>query len=251
MKRFKSKRLKQNTMNKYLFIVFFSLFLTSLILFNIYASKVSQNALILVNEKLDTIIYEFFNELITDEIINTDTVADILQINKNKDDEILAVNYDLEKTYAILTKVANILTTGINDLEKGNIDVTYYDTYLRSNTSKRPGLVLDVPVFLNSSNIFLVNLGPRIPIFINFNEAILTNVKTKVTNYGLNNALLEIYLTVEMQKLIITPLKKDNTKFNYDILVSAVVVNGRVPMFYGDEILSASNILDIPLNNYL
>ena len=50
-----------------------------------------------------------------------------------------------------------------------------------------------------------------------------------------------------MQKLIITPISKDNSKFNYDILVGALVVNGSVPEFYGSEIISSSGILDIPI----
>ena len=107
------------------------------------------------------------------------------------------------------------------------------------------GLILKVPLFLGSDNIFLNNIGPRIPIVVNFNETFLTNVKTKVTNYGFNNALLEVYITVEMQKLMITPLKKDNSKFHYNILVSSLVVNGSVPEFYGGTYESSSGILDI------
>ena len=72
---------------------------------------------------------------------------------------------------------------------------------------------------------------------------IIVNIKTKVTNYGFNNALLEIYITVEIEKLIITPVFKDNDKFYYDILIGAVVVNGSVPEFYSNGLESHSNIL--------
>ena len=52
-----------------------------------------------------------------------------------------------------------------------------------------------------------------------------------------------------MQKLIITPMDKDSKKFNYDILVSALVVNGSVPEFYGGTYEKSSKILDIPLKS--
>ncbi len=234
----------QRTINKILFIVFFCLILNTIILYNIYTKLTSNNAFILINQKLDKIINQFFSDLITDDVINKDSVSNILVITKNNNDEILAVNYNLEKTYAILTNVTNILEKGLSDLENGKIDVTIYDKYIKSGDGN---LILNIPLFLGINNIFLNNLGPRIPIGINFNETLLTNIKTKVTNYGFNNALLEIYVTVEMEKLIITPLKKDENKFLYDILVGAVVVNGSVPEFYGDAYESAFGILDIPI----
>lgn len=239
------KRKNKNTMNKLLFIVFFSVIISSLFLFNVYAHKTSTKVTTLINEKLDKVLYQFFNELITNDIINKENVNDLLEITKNSKGEILTVKYDLEKTYAILTKISNILKKSINDLENGKIDVSLYDKYLNSS---KYGLVMNVPLFLASSNIFINNLGPKIPIIINFNETLLTNIKTKVKSYGFNNALLEIYITVEMQKLIITPVEKDESKFYYDILIGALVVNGSVPEFYGGLYESNSNIFDIPLD---
>lgn len=242
------KKTTKNTITKILFIVFFCILICSITLFNLYAKNVSMKATTLINEKLDTIIYQFFNELITNDVINQDSVNEILEINKNKNDEILSVNYDLEKTYKILTDVSSILKKGIIDLENGKIDVTDRDNYL---IESKHGLIMNIPLFLGSNNVFLVNIGPKIPVLINFNQTLLTNIRTKVTNYGFNNALLEIYITVEMQKLIITPIVKDNNNFYYDILIGAVVINGRVPEFYGNEYIKNSSILDIPIEDSL
>lgn len=246
MRRLRTKRRKnKNTMNRLLFIVFFCVLATSILLFNFYSKKVSSNATYLIDEKTNKILYQFFSDLITDEVINEKSVGNLLEITKNDNEEILAVNYDLEQTYKVLTEVSSILSKGINNLENGKIDVTTYDKYLSGSDN---GLVLSIPVFLGSDNIFLNNLGPRIPVLINFNETLLTNIKTKVTNYGLNNALLEIYITVEMNKLIITPVTKNEEKFYYDILIGALVVNGSVPEFYGGNYETSSGILDIPMS---
>ncbi len=243
MRRLKLHKVKnRNTIMKNLLIVFFCLIISNTLLINIYSSKVSKKASILASEQIDEILYQFFNELITNDVINKSSVKDILEINKNEKGEILSVNYDLEKTYTILTDVTKVLKDALINLESGKIDVSMYNKYLESGKN---GLILKVPLFLGSDNIFITNLGPRIPIVVNFNETFLTNVKTKVTNYGFNNALLEVYITVEMQKLMITPLKKDNSKFHYNILVSSLVVNGSVPEFYGGTYESSSGILDI------
>lgn len=244
--RFKTTNIKtKNTVNILYFIVFFLISIISVFLVHIYGVKTTKYTVILVNEKIDKVLYQFFNELITNDIINKESVNDILEITKNSKGEILTVNYDLERTYKILTDVSNRLTSAINDLENGKIDVSIYDKYLENGKN---GLVLNIPLFISNNNIFINNIGPKIPVLVNFNENILTNIKTKVTNYGFNNALLEIYITVEMQKLIITPLKKDEEKFNYDILVAALVVNGSVPNFYGGNIETNRSILSSIFN---
>ena len=47
--------------------------------------------------------------------------------------------------------------------------------------------------------------------------------------------------------VLITPIEKEEDKFNYDILIASLVVNGSVPEFYEGEYETASAILDIPI----
>ena len=244
MKKLRTKKRKNNTILKLISIVFFGAFLISILLFLWWGKEISKNISLFIEEKTNKVIYDFFTNLITDEVINEKNINNILNVVKDKEGNILAVNYDLEKTYAILTEVSVILKESIANLENGQIDVKTYDKYLESSPY---GLILNVPIFLNSSNVFLNNLGPKIPVKINISENLLTNVKTKVTDYGFNNALLEVYITVEMDKLIITPLNKEIPKLHYDILVSSLVVNGKVPEFYGNSLETFSNILYLPM----
>ena len=202
-------------------------------------------ALIATPYQKNKILYQFFSDLITDDVINDETISNIFEIQKNSQNEIITVNYNLEKTYEILTNISDILKKSVSNLENGKIDIDINDKYINQNNN---GLVLNVPIFIGSKNIFINNIGPKIPVVINFNDSLLTNLKTKVTNYGFNNALLEIYVTVEMKKLIITPLDRNDNKFYYDILIGALVVNGSVPKFYDGNFENSSNILDIPMN---
>ena len=244
MKRLRTKKHQKYTILKIISIVFFLAFLISLLMYLWWGKMVSQNISLFIEEKTNKVVYQFFTDLITDKVINKKSINNILNVVKDREDNILAVNYDLEKTYALLTEISVLLKDSLIDLEKGVIDVQTYDEYLKSSPY---GLILNVPIFLNSQNIFLNNLGPKIPVKINISENLLTNVKTKVTDYGFNNALLEVYITVEMDKLNITPLVKDVKKFHYDILISSLVVNGKVPEFYGDTFEAASNILYLPM----
>ena len=246
MKRFKSTNKQFNTMKNKLFIVFFCCLFNAFLLFFVYTKHLQDDVITVLQEKIDKVIYQFFTDLITDDVINLESTQDILEITKNSKEEIISVEYNLEKTYKILTDTSVILKEALSSFENGLINVTLYDEYI---TSSNHGLIMNIPLFLGSNNVFLTNLGPKIPLKVNFSGNLLTNIKTKVTDYGLNNALLEIYVTVEMDKLLITPVVLDKDKFYYDILIGAVVVHGSVPNFYGGEYLSSSSILDIPLSN--
>ena len=86
------------------------------------------------------------------------------------------------------------------------------------------------------------NLGPKIPVKIKFIGSILTGVKTKVTDYGINNSLIEVYTTISIQTLVITPVSKDRKTRNYEILVSSKIIEGKVPEIYGGVMEKSSNI---------
>ena len=73
--------------------------------------------------------------------------------------------------------------------------------------------------------------------------SVLTNIKTKITDYGINNALVEIYVTVVLDTNLISPVVEKSSKIDYDVLVASTVVNGRVPEVYGGLIQSKSNSL--------
>ena len=95
--------------------------------------------------------------------------------------------------------------------------------------------------------VYLANLGPKIPVKIDFVGTVLTNIKTKITNYGLNNALVELYAYVMITEEITTPVSFNRLDTEYDVLLAAKMVNGRVPTFYGNTYEKESSLFNIPL----
>lgn len=240
MRKFKSKKYNKKTIAKMLVIVFLVSGVFSTILFNYYGKKNTQKLLSLTHHKIEKVTYQFFSDLITDDVINKDSTKDIFKVVKNSDNEIISVDYDMENTYKLLTNISDILKSSINKFENGKLDIEVDDYYLKHD---KYGQYLLVPVFFGSDNMFIASWGPKIPVYFHFTGSLLTNIKTKVTEYGFNNALLEIYVTVKINEQITTPVVKKIDTIDYDILINAIVVNGRVPEFYPNGLESNSNIL--------
>ena len=219
-------------------------FFTSLF-FNLYSKVASNNLVDVAFIKLSEFMESFLSNNINYDLLKDDVMKDIIVINKNKEGEILYVSYDMDQAYFALEVVTQELESAINELENG-----VNNTKSKNIVNGKKGIALKMPMFVNSGNMFLSNLLSKSILFtitINFVGSVLTNIKTKITDYGINNALVEIYVTVVLQTDLISPVVEKESKIDYDVLVASTVVNGRVPDVYGGLIQSKSGGLSIPI----
>ena len=183
MKRFKKR--KNLKISIVMYIVVALIFFFTCILFNLYSEFTSDELIDVAFIKLNEFMEGFLSNNINYDLLKDDVMRDIIVINKNKDGEILYVSYDMDQAYYALEVVTQELETVISDLENGNKSVKS-----RNIVSGGKGIALKMPFFTGSSSVFLSNLGPSVYVPVNFVGSILTNIKTKITDYGINNALV-------------------------------------------------------------
>ena len=232
----KKKKLKLSTK---LFIIIGLIIFFTLFLLNYYYNKINPKIVEVSQEKIEKLTENYLTENIGYNLLKDIKFGEILEINKNSEGEILYLDYNLEKSYKVLQVITDEIIRKINELENGKVDVSFYDDELISNNH---GLMLKVPLLIASSNALLANMGPKIYIKINFDDSILTNIKSKVTNYGMNNALIELYVTIKIKHMLLSPVVNKKQTIKYNVLVAAKVINGRVPEFYGGELIKDSTL---------
>lgn len=237
----KFKKRKKYRISKVVILDMTLIFFFTYILFIGYSKFVSKRLIDIAHVKLNEFMDYFLSNKINYDLFKGDNLKDIIIINKNSDGEILYVSYDMDKSYKVLDLVTKELENNINDLENGNVGNT------QNISGGKNGILLKLPMFIGN-NAIISNLGPKIYVPINFVGSILTNLKTKITDYGINNALVEIYVTVKLSTNIISPTSSKEMVIDYDALIASVVVNGRVPSVYGGSILSKSSDLSIPIS---
>ena len=240
MKRFKKR--KNLKISKVIYIVVALIFFFTYILFNLYSKVTSDKLIDVAFIKLNEFMEGFLSNNINFDLLKDDVMKDIIVINKNKEGEILYVTYDMDQAYYALEVVTQELETAISDLENGNKSVKS-----RNIVSGGKGIALRMPFFTGSSSVFLSNLGPSVYVPVNFVGSVLTNIKTKITDYGINNALVEIYVTIELKTDLISPVSEKTNKIEYNVLVASSVINGRVPEVYGGLIQNQSSNFSIPI----
>ena len=225
----KFKKRKKYRISKVVILDMALIFFFTYILFIGYSKFVSNRLIDIAHVKLNEFMDYFLSNKVNYDLFKGDYLKDIIVINKNSDGEILYVSYDMDRSYKVL------------DLVNGNVGNT------QNISGGKNGILLKLPMFIGN-NAIISNLGPKIYVPINFVGSILTNLKTKITDYGINNALVEIYVTVKLSTNIISPTSSKEMVIDYDVLIASVVVNGRVPSIYGGLIQSKSSGLSIPIS---
>lgn len=211
-------KLKERLKRKYYILITFliSLFLF-IIIFSLYSKKLNPK----LNDYIDFLVKdEIYKKVIkSNNFITNEEVNDILYIDKNDSNEIVYLDYNMDKTYKLLNK--------------------YIESLKKDNSKSK---ILTVPLFIASDNIIISSLGPNVKFKYEIIDNVKGKIKTKVTDFGVNNALVEMYFELEIGYLVVIPMNKKESVLKTEILISSKIINGKVPTFYGKNIFKESSV---------
>lgn len=164
---------------------------------------------------------------------------------KDNNDNITSLEFNTVVVNKTLTIITNNVLLNLKAIEDGNIESLklsdeLVDTYNRHNLEK--GIIYRIPTGVIFNNSLLNNLGPRIPVKLNFIGDIESNIKTKTTNYGINNALIEVYVVIKVDIEVLLPLISKKTSINTKVPIVIKSIQGKVPKFYSGDTNSSFSI---------
>lgn len=234
-----AKKIKLKSKNiKFLNIPLTIIILNTVFLLAIWSRALSPKIINIANVKLQEISSSIILNNVKNNITSKAKANDLLTITKNKEGKIVTIDYNLENCYKILNTFSDYLISSINIIEAGDMSKYNYINEPFLNKNSKNGLEVLIPTGATFNNALFANLGPKIPAKIMFVGNIFVNLKTKVTSYGFNNALLEIYLTFNINNTVVVPMSKKANVFADEILLTAKAVQGRVPFTLPSDIES-------------
>lgn len=231
-KKFKTS-VKKNTIQwktKLLFFALLLFFLTYLFLQNInykLRPKIENIIETTVNKKVYSYIFSMFSK----DTLENENLMDIIYLQKNEKGEIVSVDYRFNKAYEYLSDSMVSLYDHIGNVE---FDVAYFD---------KDKNVFFIPSGMATNNLLLENMGFKIPCKVELLSDTSMGFKTKVSNYGINNILVELYLVIQVKNNIFIPNTSSQFGNTYEIVLASKIVMGEVPAYYGDTIEKMSMIV--------
>ncbi|MDD5980459.1 MAG: sporulation protein YunB [bacterium] len=173
------------------------------------------------------VISSIINSSSSSEDFDKISFDNLYRITRNNENEIEMIDYNLSVVNELLDEITLKIQTELKDIEEKEI--------------------LKIPFGIIFNNPFLNHLGPNIPIKIKLISSVLTNVNTKLSDYGINNSLIEISINIEVRAKIILPINSKDIVVSNDLPISYKIITGKIPEYYSGTISKNSGIYKIPL----
>lgn len=238
---------KKKKMNIFIFTtVLIVIFLFLIFKFiNKQVSPVILNYAELEARKLATLV---INTAINKNISNKIKSDEIFLITKDSNNQINTIDFNPAVVNNILTETTTIIQKELKKIEDGDVGgIESFDLdYVSSNNKLKKGIIFEIPSGIIFQNAFFSNLGPTIPIKLSLVGDIISEVSTNVTNYGINNALIEVRICIKLTEQVILPLTTDKIEIESSVPVALKLIQGTVPNYYLNGISNSSNSLTIP-----
>lgn len=221
-----------------------SLFIISIVLIFIFvfimfrfintkASPIIMDYASLEAQKLSSII---INKAISKHITEKVSGDDLFEITKDDNGEIRSIDFNTALVNKFLTETTNSVQINLRNIEKGNIDaLEFSDSVLVDYDKKKleQGIIYEVSSGVLFGNPLLANVGPKIPIKISLVGDATSSISTEVKNYGINNALVQVYVNLVINEKVILPFYSKPIKVRSKVPVALKIVTGSVPKYYG------------------
>ncbi|MER2263110.1 MAG: sporulation protein YunB [Psychrobacillus sp.] len=177
-------------------------------------------------------------------------VNDIIEEVPSDSKNMVTTKFNTEIINRVLSDTNSLVQSHLEQAEQGNLSsLPYLDDieYDKQTMEDQGGVVFFVPMG-QATNIPLIgNLGPKIPIRFHVIGNVQSNVVPTITEFGINNAYVEISIHIKVNVQIIVPLASKMSVVEQNIPVAMGLVQGQVPHIYTGGDGSAAPSVEVPI----
>ena len=214
-----------------LLIIILSSFICSYKLLKYYSVKMSPVVFTYAESEVKKLTTLIINKSITKQMSAGLDVDNLLNITRNSNGDIQMISYNSITVTKLLNSVTNLVQLNIKSIEEGNVDLLELPDIYDEEKMKH-GIVYEIPLGAVTDNFLLANLGYKIPVKFTLVGSTTTNLDTKITEYGINNALLEIFITIDVTTQINIPFVSKEVNMTTQVPIAIKLIQGIIPEYY-------------------
>ena len=245
--RFKRRRKK----NKWvlLWITLFLVLVSSVFLVFHISSCLTPTLLDLAEVKLNKYSTSIVSKAVSQVLEDKIDTSSLFSVVKSSGGDIQMIDFDPIVVNHILNVATTVVQNNIRLLEDGDLEsVGIYDLNLDEEEifNLKKGIIVSLPLGRVTGVTFLSNLGARVPVRFHYIGDVNSNITSKITQYGVNNALIEIGVHLEMTAQIYLPFMSSIKVLDCNIPIVIKMIQGQVPNFYSGSLSKNSNLYTAP-----
>jgi sporulation protein YunB len=205
------------------FVIFIFLTATSFWIVNVQIKSALMNIAEFEASKVATTI---IHTAVEEEILTKSEQDNLVVVDKNNDGNITSVQFNQRAVHAAKKRVTDNITAKLGEIERNNFhDIT-------TPTKRDSGIVYEIPLGVVTGNAILSTLGPNIPVQYFLLGDVFTDVKSTSKEIGINGAVHEIEIYVEVSVQVVIPFATDIAIAKNTIPIMSISERGDVPQYY-------------------
>ncbi|MDD3452662.1 MAG: sporulation protein YunB [Bacilli bacterium] len=245
MKKIHLKKRKFKSKSNVIVIIILIIMISIYISFSFINKKIIPVFMDYAESEANKIAVLVINQAINEEITNNLNIEDLFLIIKDNNGNIKSIDFNPIYVNKMLSKINNNVQNYLSKLEQGKINLEN-NKYYNKNDKLKSGVIFEIPSGVIFNNVILSNIGPKIPVKLNMIGNISSNIYTDVTEYGINNAVVKIFVNIQMMEQVILPYVSKKITVKSDIPIAIKLIQGEIPNYYFNGIKSSN--LSIPTN---
>ncbi len=240
----KTKYKKKKKSNLLLFAVIF-VFICTYFVIDFVGRILGNNLIKYAEVEVGRIARYVVNYAVTTKNIKELEFNDLFIVTKNNNDEIQTVDFDPVVVNTVLNAITETVIAHFKAIEEGELDVIDLSNSFLINTDidkLRQGIVAEIPIGVVTGNTLLSNLGPKLPVKLSIAGEIESELETEIKYYGINNALITVYVNIEVSEQIYMPIATGRVVISQKIPIAIKLMQGVVPNAYFGNLDSSTVI---------
>lgn len=191
------------------------------------------------------VINSAINQQITEDDLD---VKDLITVQQDTYGKISSIDFNGAVVSRILAKTTNRVQKNLKAASQGKLhELEVPDIEIETNGLKNDGIIYYIPIGQATNNALLGNLGPRIPVRFYMIGNVISDVKKTIQPFGINNALVEIDIHIEVNIQVVIPFATKPATVSTDIPIAMRIIQGEVPNFYNNG-AGSNPSFEVPLN---
>ena len=219
-----------------------------MILFKIFNTKLKPVFLKIANSETKKIATLIINDSVGKQLTSDLTFDNLFNVIKDNNGNINSIDLNSIIVNKLLTTTTNTAILNLKYVEEGKVELLELSDNVTIGYDKddlKKGIIYNIPTGVIFGNTILSNIGPKIPVKFSLIGSVTSNINTKITNYGINNALIEVYVDISVELEVILPLMTDNVLVTSSIPIAIKLVQGNIPEYFASNLSTPT--LSVPI----
>ncbi len=207
-----------------LFIIIIFIIIVSILFLSLLSRKVMPIYMNYAEGEMKTLVTTVINKSVSENLANEFKNDELFIIKSDGNTNMTMVDFDPVILNRVISSIADVVYENIKLISEKSPTVLK-----KYNVSDN---IFYIPSGVVFNSTFLNNLGPKIPINMEIISSVNPSVETKVTEYGINNSLVEVFINVNANIKMFLPLASNEFKITVIIPLAVKLIQGMVPDYY-------------------